>query len=464
MPCGVSPRGRERRLCTTPFPDTCPQRGFVTDKITFLISTRVGLYSAAPLLRALLSRNAEVYIACRKPVVAQVRKILPELSETLVPLEPIEDRNRKAQKLHSLLLQSFTSLQFSQHYRSLRAELTHASGSPLRGAFLKTSGWIPSWPSDEVNLRLSRQIGRLVVNPFPSRRIVALSQADVPHLLCAPGLQVTTLMESWDHPFKAPAGYVSHRVIPWNRDLGSDWTHFQGDRNVVIGYPLKLRYALESGPLADLSRNPCDEPVAMYAASTSSQTYYRDWFADEIGLLEGIAVATARARWRLLIKPKPNGIPGEFHDLESRFPHVSVGHYRQGSQDRTEISNYYLEDNYNDERLRELASCDLVISYGTTFALDAAAANRRVLQLDLRASSAYPQIAKASKRYHLERYFLGDPSLTFDPGEGNLADPLAEYLGDIDRRPDEMTAWVRGWLTTERLDEAVGRMVQSILQ
>jgi len=437
----------------------------MTDEITFLICNRVGLYSALPVIAKVTRQGARVVLVCREPVRVLAKQVLPDPSVSLVALEPIEAEHRWAHYLHSMLLQTFTDLRFSKHYRDLRTNLAARDGDKWRSAVLKLSRVAPSWPSDEVNHRLFEHVSRVLMNPFPTRRIVAVSQADVPHLLCARSQEVITLMESWDHPFKSPAGYSSALVIPWNRDLGADWTHFQGDSNLVIGFPLKLRYALErAAPTIDLERAN-GEKVAMYAACTSSLDYpgYRRWFLDELKLIRDVARATQRAGWRLLIKPKPNGFAGEFDELSSEFSHVGVGAYG-GSSSRSSVINYYLDDEYNSARLAELASCDIVINYGTTFALDAAAANRPVLQLDARGSHCYPEVANALKRYHLERYFLGDPELTMRVSDGLLVEQLAGFLDRIDSRPARMTRWIRAWLTEECSDAAIDRIARAVTQ
>lgn len=434
----------------------------MTADLTFLICNRVGLYSAIPVIRELQEGGVRVVIAGRESVRKLVAGELPDLAGSLLPLEPIVAQHRSLHYLHSLLIQTFTKLDFSRHYRDLRTNSVLASERMWRSTQFRIARYAPKWPSDQVNDRLSERLSKHLGNPFPTRRVVVFSQADVPHLLCARDQEVVTVMESWDHPFKTPAGYRSAMVLPWNRDLGSDWTQFQGDTNIVVGFPLKLRYALEA--VVSDTENRRNGPVAMYAASTSSLDYpgYRKWFTDELVLIEDIARATAIAGWRLFIKPKPNGFEGEFGDITDRFPHVSVGTYGGQPRSAANVVNYYLDDRYNSARLSELGRCDLVINYGTTFALDAAAAERPVLQLDLRSSTRYPEVANALRRYHLERYFLGDSRLTLRVSDDRVVEQLGEYLSSVDARPIEMTKWLRAWLTSERCEDALKRMAHAI--
>jgi hypothetical protein len=311
-----------------------------------------------------------------------------------------------------------------------------------------------------VNRFLERLGNTMTTNPFPTSRVVAVSLATAPELLCARGQSVLTLMESWDHPTKVPAGYITDTIVAWNNDLADDWIRHQGAGATVLGFPIKLRYAVEhAAASAPMPRQ--SPPWVMYPAGTSSLTEIDSWYESEYRLIEDLCRASARAGWRLLIKPKPNGPSGDFDEFARRYDHVEIGRYQDGSGG----GNYYLDADYNSARMKELNRVDLVINCWTTFAFDAALAGKPVLQLDLRGSEQYPRIANALSNYHLDRYVLRDPSTTYSPEAGEtVEDVVARALADVDHRPDELSKRLRDWLIPGHdLPEAVDRICSAIL-
>lgn len=428
-----------------------------TREVTFMLPNQVGLYTLLPIIEEVLRRHVTVYVACRHALADTVHSALSLPPASIVPLEPIERRNRALGRLHRLLMFTFTGRDFSSHYREFHdlAKL----GGPIRNLMWRLGNRMPSWPPLSINTRVQSYINPLMRNPFPSRRIIALSQTSQAHLLCARGQNVVTVMESWDHPYKAPAGFCSETVVAWNASLAADWTQFQGEGDVVVGYPLKLRYALAQAAAHPVTDTVGRRPTALYAASTSSLTAYPGWFSDECRLIRAICVATADAGFDLTVKPKPAGMRGEFDQLAREFPHVRIGTYREGPA----RVDYYLDDDYNNRRLHELAGCDVVISSGTTFALDAAAAGRPVLQLDLRGSHEFPVVARAADRYHIASYLMGDASLVFRPGSFGFASEMASYLGALDNRPRMLSEHLREWLAPRDFDEAVSSIADTVL-
>lgn len=427
------------------------------EDVTFLLPNQVGLYTCLPVVQELLFRGVKIHIVCRQQSMDSVRQAVSIPADRVLPIEPIARRYSAVGRLHRSLLFAFTSRDFSAHYRELH-DLSRESGS-MRKALWHLGKLIPSWPPDSINRRVRACISPILKNPFPSRRIVALTQTSFSHLLCGQDQSIVTLMESWDHPYKAPAGFCSQVVLAWNGALAADWARFQGSGNVSVGYPLKLRYAL-SRPTSQTDRPNIGAPrQALYAASTSALTAYPGWFEDECRLIGELCRATQIAGWKLVIKPKPAGSAGEFDKFPKEFGHVSIGAYREAPPS----VDYYLDDDYNRIRLGELDSCDLVINSGTTFALDAAAAGRPVLQLDLRGSTEFPVVATASGRHHISSYLMGDATLVWRPGSGGFAASLGAYLSAPDQRSVRLSEHLRQWLTTKDLTNAVCAIADAVL-
>lgn len=425
-------------------------------EITFVLPSLIAYYTAEPVVQAVLERGTSVYLACNEAVRSRLSNLGgPAAALPVVSLPALEKRHSRIGKLHRALVFIFAGSGSSEYYRHLRAE--GATGVWHKAAWSFARRW-PSRAYVDVNRSASRIISLLLSNPFPTRRVVAISPSSSPHLLCGRAQDVITLIESWDHAHKVPAGYVSRMVIAWNEDLADDWRRYQGGAEFIVGYPLKLRHALEFG--RGVRKRHGTAPVAMYAAATSATTTHRGWFHDELVLVNDIALATDQAGWRLLIKPKPNGRPGDFDRIAQRFPHVEVGAYG----DARTPSEYYLERSYNERRMKELASCDLVINYGTTFALDAAAAGCPILQLDLRHAVRYPEVARWSRGVHIEKYLLDDQdSVLVHHGPSSVVDTLAARLSSLGNGPIRFSAKLRDWLTSMSLEEGVKVISAAVL-
>jgi hypothetical protein len=295
-------------------------------------------------------------------------------------------------------------------------------------------------------------------SPFPTRKVVVASRFSLPHLLCAADAEVFTVMESWDHPVKTPVGYVSQTVFAWNADLARDWSRQQGDVDVRVGYPLKLRDALQIGPCANKGSRTVSNR-AMYAAGTSSLSYVNNLHEEEQRLIRVLCKATQRAGWTLLIKPKPNGPVGDFDHFADEFRHVRIGQYR-GAESSTD---YYLDAEYNAARYSEACWADVVISAITTFALDAALLGAPVLQLDLRELPGFPELARFSTNHHLSAYLLRDPELAL--GASSSAQLECEVARALERpeRAYGFSSMLRQWLVPAKgLRESLGGMLDVI--
>jgi hypothetical protein len=267
---------------------------------------------------------------------------------------------------------------------------------------------------------------------------------------------VLTLAESWDHPRTIPACYLTDSVAAWNSDLTQDWVRYQGAHQSVVGYPTKLRYALES-PVRDFGSAAGD--VVLYAATSSSNTPGRWLFDEELRLIDALAPACAKAGMQLLIKPKPNGRPDEFAGFASMHPNVRVGRYGTAANP----VDYSLDAGYNAYRLRELSDVDVVVNVGTTFALDAAAAGVPVLQLDLRGRSDLPQLAAAQDAYHLSRYLADRPDVFRLDEHAPLDVGLTEGLTRTDGAAARFGAALQRWLRSAgSFDAAVTRVAGNL--
>lgn len=315
-------------------------------------------------------------------------------------------------------------------------------------------------PNPVVNRILRSLMSHLTPRVFPTSHVVAVSFAARPYLLCAPRLQVDTVLDSWDHPVRKCAGYVTRCVVGWNRELAWEWKDFQGATRVEIGFPVRLGYALrQQAAPADDARQ-----VMMYPIATTS--HVREWFMDEMRFLRSFVDTAAASGWQVLVKPKPMSTPQEMPSWLWTHPAVRVGRF----QESFGPADYALDEVTNARRISELREVQVVVNTVTTFGLDSAAAGVPVVQLDLRESEEFPALASAARNRHLQRYLYRGPGcIAPGPGLERIAKLMMEPTALL-ARAAETSAGIRHWLTVDRdglgeqelMDRAMRRIVEAL--
>lgn len=412
-------------------------------EVSVVIDTLINLYTLEPILREISRRGIRQHIFLQEKIRDKINEVLPEVSSDLCALSPLIETHRKSHYLHRVLHKLATRRDFSFQYRLLSDPRQYPTDIRY-WIVTQLARLSPGLPHHMVNTLLTQLVGRLVKNPFPTKRVLTASRTSVPHLLCSPDLEVITILESWDHPVKWPVGHKSLAVFLWNDDLVDDWRHYQGDSELHSSYPLKMRCWLEKDfPNRDLS----DRKTAIYAAGTSSLSYINELHRYELKVIEAVCEATLSAGWQLLIKPKPNGRLGDFDQYLSRYSHVRLGTYR----DVTSTADYYLDDDYNSLRELELAEGDLVINSVTTFALDAALVGLPCLQLDLRQCPEFGGLAEGQSNHHIAHYLLDNSMDCLVARRGQLQEQLAAYLKSPDGREQRQRERLRSWLRPKKL-------------
>jgi len=312
-------------------------------------------------------------------------------------------------------------------------------------------------PNPLVNAILRRTVGRRVPRVFSSEHVVAISFAARPALLCADGLEVDTVLDSWDHPVRKCAGYVTRTVIGWNRELAWEWKDFQGADHIEVGFPIRLGYALRQRvtPVAGA------RGVIMYPIATTS--HIKEWFIDEMAFLGALADRAAARGWRILVKPKPMSTVAEIPEAIRTHPAVRLGGFEAASG----ALDYVLDDEVNARRLGELAEVEVVLNTVTTFGLDAAAAGVPVLQLDLRSSRAWPSLASAARNRHLQRYLYRGmgclrPGDTLEQLDAVLAD-RAVLLSRAQTTSEQLRRWLVDDVDGLSEDEVMVRAMRRVV-
>lgn len=423
----------------------------MTDRaLTFVLSNRVQVRTAAPYLAAWSRDRGRAFVVGPENALEEVRRsgLDPERVRS-VPVGSLPKVWRLVARLHRAWMLGRGDREMSRYFEGMVD--AHAGARSLKGAAVRLLRGAREGrlSSAEFNRTAARAIGSRLRNPLPTQLVVAVSRTSQPHLLCGGGARVATLIESWDHPFAHPAGYVSEWIVPWNQDLGRDWLALQDPEAAqVLGYPIKLCYALAQRSLPEPA-----EPALTYAAGTSSHSRHAAHFREERALIRALSRGAAAAGWKLLVKPHPMTRPGDFHDMG-----VEILGYRGAG-----VNDYSLDDAYDRDRLEELRRTTWLANGWTTFGLDAAAAGRPVLQFRL-SPAGWPHLADLYRGEHIRRYYLGDGETVLELGsEEEIPGQVERAIGTWRARAEEQSRRMRRWLTPEPAPAAaVERVVHAL--
>lgn len=399
--------------------------------LSIYLSSLNGVDSASRFALACLSIDAYPVVCVEPHVATGAKEVLEPRGIEVRALPPLGGWARRP---FALLRDFGSSLNMGDNPANTSTNLPR---SAWKATVVRRVRLLPGKPSARtVNRWLRRLFGRRFPVSFPSRHVLVISFPLVPERLCHPDLLVDTVVDSWDHPVRRTAGYVSRLAIAWNDDLGADWERYQGAEGTLIGPPVKLEYALgATASTAEQTR------VLLYPVATSP--HYPTWFADELALIDAIARAADQAGWQVLVKPKPESTPEELEAV-ARHPNVVLGRFHKsfGALD------YHLDPDYNCDRLAEVRQADVVVNALTTFGLDAASASAPLIQIDLTACSSLPTLAGVAANHHLQAHLYRIAA----PGSirpTSLAELEATLAGRLQAEPSaasiEASAHLRAW-------------------
>ena len=434
------------------------------NNITFYVSSLVGIHTGLPYIKEFERRNIKVSIVAPDDLCNLLHRKFPSL--TIIELSKINHGLKWARIIHYLLLILFTSKDFSSLYERWLTQRLAGKNRLVVSALRIAIKFLPKWQSRAVNQNLCFWMSHLISNPFPTSRVVNVSLAKDTYLLCARGINVYTIVESWDHPGKAPIGYLSEKVFVWNQSLKNDWLTFQGDKNIEVAYPIKLDYAINARRQTKSESKLLSKPISsslslMYPATFSSSSEIA-FFDEEKKLIHGLCQAVENFGISLLIKPKPNSKLGELDDFLN-YKNVQIGAYQanQGG------NKYTLKKNYNQTRLGELERCDLLINLGTTFAIDAAAFGLPIIQLYVVAPENLPNLSKIAAYPHLARHLYRHQDYVFEVSDIDFSEQF-NFLEALDFyivKARDFSNYLQKWIMPEMpLDQTVVQVVDSILE
>lgn len=282
--------------------------------------------------------------------------------------------------------------------------------------------------------------------PFQLDLLISITKVNAPFLIPF-DIPHISIMESWDHPMKLPYYINPDFNLTWNKDLKVDTKYFQNLKKIYQIYPLKFRYIYDRLTVSNeeietsISNQTYlrelhllkGKDIVMYPTTTSSIGIYHE---GEMDVIDDLCQAIQNTGKTLYIKPKPNGPKGDYDEF-CKYENVIVGMYASNPDSRD-----MLNEEYHSFRYLLLKYSNMVVNVGTTFGLEAAIADKRLLQLDLQ-TDKYGSFTDFSKTYHLEKYILNSEHTYKYNGNVNL---LREaILNTNDAFKDYIKNWITDW-------------------
>ena len=365
------------------------------------------VYSALPIINKYVESNSIVFFTNKSNL-----KVANELFDhPNVQVKCIQNFAYKPavffKKIFEIL---FVSENFSFVYKHEFVKKESLKSRALRKIFFL------KLPNDKVNksfLKLNNLFfkNKSIEKYFDLNLMITFTKVYYAHLIPSKDrVPHINIMESWDHPMKFPYYLFPNYSLTWNKDLARDTKRIQHLQKVKQIMPLKFKYLYEcqnietdrllnnikNTPFHDELINLLSKKVILYPTTTSSANIMHQ---GEMKLIKELCEVFDGSPYYLYIKPKPNAPIGDYEIFKS-YKNVIIGIYADSAS-----GSDILNTNYNIFRYLLLKHSNIVINAGTTFALEAAIVDKKIIQLDL-VGGNYFGFAKWCKTYHLSKYVL----------------------------------------------------------
>lgn len=417
--------------------------------VTFIVPNKISYTTLSDLISSMLEHSLYVFIICPPDMNKFLKESLVETNpytkcDSRIYFQDILQLSRESYLrdfIFRLLLNILTPKNFSQHYAYL-SETCSLSAKRYKNRIKKLiSGRIPLLTVPRVNQVVQACCNVFLKNSFKSKVVITTTPGTLNHLLLSNFVYSVFIQESWDHCAKHPLGFIPDIIHCWNSDLANDWMLYQGINSAKSSYPFKLKWAIDS---EHNWKNPTSS-VIMYSASFSGQSYINSLFKLELKLISWIldVLKVNMPSFKLYIKPKPNGIKGDFDHLLDSHDNIIIGKYSNASSS----VDYVLDDNYNKSRIEELNKVEAVICLATTFALDAALTGAPVIMIDPRFCSDLGELSQFCNNFHLRKYLYSRTSAyRLEDKLNNSTQSFCERLSRPYVKASLFSAQTRAWL------------------
>ena len=343
----------------------------------------------------------------KKGFTVKIYHILKE-NELLFIKKKIKNKNIQFEKIqlntYSRILNNlnfaltvlFTKNNFPKPYRSF---VKHHSQRNLFGVitFFLSNVWLKI-SFTKVNYLVHKIISVLNKNQSIDKIIVHSRISNV-SFLNKKRLKIITIIESWDHIYKKPMGYLDKLTYLWNHEQIRDFKKFQSLSNCKLSFPKKISYLINSEKFMNKDNKI---KTILYPASTSSFAERENLFKSELEFIEYLCSVISKTKYKLIIKTKPNGKKGDFDSLRVKYSNIKI----LDSSIFNSTSNFYIDDEEIKKRRDILDKVDAVLNIATTYAIDACLYNKPVIQLDFDKSNKFLKLKEFQKNYHLQKFLL----------------------------------------------------------
>lgn len=439
-----------------------PPRG-----VSVVVDEPSSYFSVQPVVRRLKAHGRAVFVYVPPADVEAAAAWFPE-AERVAAATVRGARAVVMARVDFYLRQLLTGRRYSNLYRAYNRFVIAGQPTPRRlaGALLAR---LPGCPRRRINTVYTALWAPAHRRPvFATRTVLAVSRCHRPYLLAPRWHDVHLLVDSWDHPVKAPFFARPRRVYVWNRDLARDVRTHQGvGDGVRTVFPFKFRYLLPSERRADdvvrsdrlrreLARIDAHRrDYYLYVCTGSSLVRGGRYFDGERRLIAALAREAGRRGRRLFVKPYPFYDPREFDFLRG-LPavHVCPGEIPGGRRFQSAFSDEQLH-----YKVRLIEGARATINVATTLVLEAALVNPAVAQIRIE-DDVFGRFGKWSRNHHVRTYLNASPH-ALGCNRRTLPAVMERIFGD-DPALSRFGAGLRAWLTARTYPDSVAAVVADL--
>lgn len=369
------------------------------DKINFYLENIIGFQTLeSPMLYFLENGfSVKIYHILKENELSFLKN---KINNKNIELERVQlsPYGRFLNKLNFALTILFTRNDFPKPYRSF---VKHYSKRNLLGILIFYLSNI--WPKiyyNKVNFLVNNIIS-LINKEGSIDKIIVHSRVSNLSFLNKKKLKTITIIESWDHIYKKPMGYIDKFTYLWNHEQIKDFMKFQSQSNCRLSYPKKISYLINK---EKLNKDKIKLRTILYPATTSSFAERDKMFESELEFIEHLCFFISKTNYELIIKTKPNGKKGDFDFLKSKYSKIKI----LESSIFNSTTNFYIDKDEIKLRKEIFSKVDVVLNLGTTYAIEASLFNKPVIQLDFENSFKFSKLSELQKNYHLQKFLLGN--------------------------------------------------------
>ena len=425
-------------------------------EVSIVCELGFAIYSAKPIVEYLTNIGVTVYIYTHEDNILKASEYLSVPTSQVCAIQMIERASFSV--LDYLVKQLLVSSDFSsQHKRVVEGR---KGGLGWIGKVLRI---LPKPSQSFANVIYSKlwySIHRRAV--FATEDVLYFTYSQSTYLLNNKKHNIYTIVESWDHPAKAPFFVSSEKVFVWNNALSHDVKKFQGYENSEVVFPLKFRYIeeLEIKLNEDVVIDEYVKDIDFIKSNnfvlyicTYSNFSGSEFFSKELFLIKEIAKICSRSNKLLYIRPHPHCRGDEFKSLYE-YGCVFIG--------RTVLDsgfNCVFSEKDQVFKMLLLRQAELIINVGTTLVLEAALLNESILQIDLD-TEVFEGFARASNNYHIKTHLNSQPGVLRLGIDMNCLEEIINFGPG-----SEFSESIRQWLISrcdlkESIHEIVGVIEQ----